>query len=40
MVSLLNDWADFVGRESNPGFMKPLFSRFDFHLCKCFFEIR
>ena len=38
--SALMGRTDRLGRENNQGFMKPLFSRFDFHLCKCFFDIR
>jgi anaphase-promoting complex subunit 2 len=30
----------YVGRDGAAGGMKPMFSRFDFHLCKCFFDIR
>lgn len=31
---------DSAGNEAVQGALRPMFSRFDYFLCKCFFDIR
>lgn len=31
---------DFAGNEAVQGALRPMFSRFDYFLCKCFFDTR